>query len=132
LILLDTHALLWWVTEDRRLSTTARREIARSGSVLVSPVSCWEVGTLVRLHRLELDRDVHEWIADVLDRDDVDLVAMSAHAAVDAGLFPDDFPRDPADRMLYATARELVVPFVSRDANVTEYARRAKDVRVVW
>jgi PIN domain nuclease of toxin-antitoxin system len=130
--LLDTHVLLWWVNNDKRLSARARTEIARAERVFVSPVSFWEIATLVRRARLELDREPHVWAADVLAQDRVEDSPLRPVVAVAAGMLPDEFPGDPADRLLYATARDLVVPFVTKDVRLRGFARERRDLKTVW
>lgn len=132
MILLDTHVVLWWANVDPRLSQRAGREIARARSVLVSPVSLWEIATLVRRSRVALDRDPHDWTNDLLDTEAVELAEVSPHAGLGAGLLPDEFSGDPADRILYAQARDLGVPIVTKDGRIRSYARRMREVRTVW
>lgn len=132
MILLDTHALLWWVAGGKMLSAQATRQIARSNAVLVSPVSIWEIATLVRKGRIKLDRDLYEWSRDLMDVGTVALAALSPQAATGAALLGSDFPADPADRLLYSTARELNVPFLSKDVAIQDYARTSRDVKVIW
>ncbi len=131
-VLLDTHVLLWWKGESARLSRNARRAIARELPVLVSPISFWEVATLLRLGRIELDRDLYAWMSDLL-AEDVRLAPLSAEAAADAGTWPaEGFHGDPADRLIYATARDLRVPLVSKDERIRAFAREHGGVTVVW
>lgn len=133
MILFDTHALLWWQAGGQRLSKRASREIARAETVLVSPISCWEVATLLEKGRIALDRDIYTWVADLFAEEHVEVAALSPQAAVGAAeLTRQDFGGDPADRFLYATARELRVPFVSKDESIRRYASKARDVRVIW
>jgi PIN domain nuclease of toxin-antitoxin system len=132
-VLLDTHALLWWVADDRRLSRNAARAIARSADVLASPINFWEVATLVRLGRIALDRDVFAWISDVRASERLSLAPLSANAAATAGFMPGEtFPGDPADRFLCAQARELAVPLVTKDRRLADYARATGELRTVW
>jgi PIN domain nuclease of toxin-antitoxin system len=132
-ILLDTHVLLWWQSGGKRLSARAAREIARAELVLVSPINCWEVAMLLAKDRIALDRDVFMWVSDLLATEGVDSAPLSPTAAVAAGLLSSaGFPGDPADRLLYATARDLNVPLVTKDGAIREYARAAKDVRTIW
>ena len=61
MILLDTHAWIWWVTSDRNLSSRARRAIEADPVRGVSPLSCYEIGRLAERGRIVLDRDVAVW-----------------------------------------------------------------------
>lgn len=132
MILLDTHALLWWQAGGDRLSARAAREIARAEAVLVSPVSCWEMATLLRKGRIRLDRGLHWWMRDLLDGEQVRVAALSPEAGATAGQLDAGFPGDPADRLLWATASDLLVPLVTKDEAIRAFAARAGDVRVVW
>lgn len=133
MILLDTHVLLWWQAGGGRLSPAARRALETAEAVLVSPISCWEVALLVAKGRVALDRDTAVWIHDLLETDRVSIAELSVTAAVAAaGLARGDFPGDPADRFLYATARERDVPFVTKDERLRGHARTHRDLRIIW
>ena len=131
-VLLDTHVLVWWKAGGDRLSARARREMARADTLLVSPLSFWEIGMLATRGRLALDRELHDWIASVLDDADVALAPLSAHAAASAATYEASFSPDPADRLIYATARDALVPLVTKDRLLRDYAERHRDVRVIW
>ena len=88
MILLDTHALLWWRAGGKRLSRAAARAIDRSDSILVSPVSFWEVGVLESKGAIRLDRDPFDWVRDVLRDDRMLTATMSPSAAMFAGRMP--------------------------------------------
>lgn len=131
-MLLDTHALLWWQADGRRLSAAARRAIEGAEAVLVSPVSIWETGMLLTKGRVQLDRDLHAWTQDLYTIGRVVEAPLSSHAAAAAALLGEDFPGDPADRFLYATARSLFAALVTKDERIRDYARAARDVRTIW
>lgn len=132
-MVLDTHVLLWWRAGGERLSRRVTRELARSECLLVSPIVFWEVSILVSKRRIELDRNLFEWIADVLGEDQVELAPLSAQAAGEAGLLPQrGFTGDPADCLIYATAREALLPLATKDRALHDFAQTAKDVRIVW
>ena len=132
-VLLDTHVVLWWQAGGERLSRNAAREIARADGVLVSPVTCWEITVLHARGRVALDRDLYLWVRDLLGQERVEVAPLSPQGAIAAGLLGQSgFHADPADRFLYATASELAVPFVTKDAAIREHARAARDVRTVW
>jgi PIN domain nuclease of toxin-antitoxin system len=133
MILVDTHALLWWQAGSRRLSARASREIARADVVLVSPISCWETAILAAKGRVALDRDVFVWIRDLFDDDRVDVAGLSPQATAGAALLPGEgFRGDPADCLLYATARELAVPLVTKDSAIREHAATTRGLRTIW
>jgi PIN domain nuclease of toxin-antitoxin system len=130
-ILLDTHALIWWVEDGGKLSQRAAAAIVGHGPALVSPISFWEIAVLVERQRLAVDRDLTRWTRDLLDGGNVQLAELTAFAAVAAARLP-DFHGDPADRFIYASARELDVMLVSKDERISAYAQRHGDVEVVW
>jgi PIN domain nuclease of toxin-antitoxin system len=132
-ILLDTHAILWWQAGGERLSAPARRAIASANVILVSPVSCWEIGLLAERGRIVLDRDPSVWVQDFLASERVAVAELTPTAAIAAARLPaGGFPGDPVDAYLYATARERDVPFVTKDERIRGHARAARDVRVIW
>ena len=131
-VLLDTHALLWWQAGGERLSRAAAAAIDAAPAVLISPLTCWEVATLHRLGRIALDREPAVWITDLLTDDRLTVVDLTAEAATWAGLLDEAFPGDPIDRLLYATARDRRVPFVTKDEALRDFATTAGDVKVIW
>ena len=131
-VVADTHAILWWRGDPARLSSAALRALERADPVLLSPISIWEVSTLIRLGRVRLDRDLLDWLAD-LASEGIALADLTPRAAVDAGSWsPEEFPGDPADRLIYATARDLRAPLVSKDEKMHRVAAARGDVRVIW
>lgn len=133
MILLDTHTVLWWQAGGGRLSARASREIAKADSVLISPISCWEIGVLLRKERIELDRELYTWVSDLFAMEGVVSTPLTPQAAVGASMLGQHgFHGDPADRFLYATARELSVPFVTKDDRIHRFAGEAKDVKAIW
>lgn len=133
MILLDTHVILWWQAGGERLSARAARAIASADTVLVSPVSGWEVTMLATKGRISLDRDPYHWVRDLLAEDRVELAPLSAQASVGTALLTQSgFQGDPADGLLYCTARERVVPLVTKDTAIRTHARSAGDLRTIW
>jgi PIN domain nuclease of toxin-antitoxin system len=121
-IVLDTHAWIWWLSAPERLSPAARDTIANATALGVSTLSVWELATLERKGRISLDRDVRDWVRRALSDDRVAAIAPGADVAVAAArLDPQAFPGDPADRFIYATARSLETPLVTRDARLREF-----------
>lgn len=130
-VLLDTHTLLWWRADGGRLSTTASSLLDDAARLLVSPLSFWEVGTLVQKGRVALDRATATWTADVLSHDRVRIADITPQVAVAAAELA-DFHGDPADRVLIATAMGRRVPFVTKDGKIHEYVEEHPGVDVRW
>ena len=126
-ILLDTHALLWWLDGDRRMSRKVRQLIGSGQTtVLVSAASAWEITTKYRLGKLpgaaEVAADV---MACVADQDFTPLDITLSHAQR-AGLLPGPH-RDPFDRMLIAQAQSEDIPLASIETVFDQYG-----VRRIW
>ena len=132
MILIDTHALLWWKTGDRRLSSSAKKAILQARRVWVSPLTFWELAVLTQRSRIKLKTGLFEWIRTVLSDEQLEVAALTPTAAASAGMIGSSFRGDIADRFLYATARELDVPFVTKDDAIRDYARASGDVRTIW
>jgi PIN domain nuclease of toxin-antitoxin system len=128
-IVIDTHVWLWWVAQPDRLSAAARTALDDAERIGVSTLSAWEVAMLVVRGRISLDRPVDAWVRQALARSRVEALPPSAPAAVAAGLLDGDaFPGDPVDRLIYATARALRAPLVTRDRGLRRFDPRA----TVW
>ncbi len=111
MIVLDTHAWIWWVGETGDLSPRAAEAIAGAERVGVCAISCWEVAMLVARKRLALEPGVERWVRSALARPEVAALDLTPAAALRAGgLEGANFPGDPADRFIYATAVDRGVP----------------------
>ena len=114
-LLLDTHAFLWWLDGDRRLSRKVRALIGDEGNVvLVSAVSAWEISTKARLGKLPGAVDVAADIAGSVAAQDFSGLDITILHAQRAGRLPGEH-RDPFDRMLVAQAQLEDLPIVSDD-----------------
>ena len=124
-LLLDTHAILWIAGGDE-LSARSKRALAdavNEGRLLFSAVSAWELGLLTTKLHLSAGRSAAQWIAELFAAipmlEPIPLDFSMAAATAD---LPKPFHKDPADRLLVATARELDVPIVTRDRRILAYA----------
>ena len=127
MIVLDTHAWIWWATSSPRLSKRAREAVRREKELGVCVVSCWEVAMLVEKKRLAFDRDVLPWVRDALSMPRVELLELAPEAAVEAARLR-GFHGDPADRMIAATALALDCAVVTKDRRMRAWA----ELRTVW
>jgi PIN domain nuclease of toxin-antitoxin system len=129
MILLDTHAWIWWVSEPSRLSRRARSALDYAARIAVCPISAWELSTKVRMGKIRLDRDVMVWVKQALDRPRLSVAELSPEIAVRAGgLDRNEFHGDPADRLIVATAIELGIELVTKDRRIRDY----DPVRTLW
>jgi PIN domain nuclease of toxin-antitoxin system len=128
MIVLDTHAWLWWVSKPSSLNRTARSRIDRETRIGVSAISCLEVATLVAKGRISLDRDTLEWLEAALATRKVELIPLTPPIAVKATQLGNDFPGDPADRIIAATSILESAPLVTKDSRI----RDSSAVITVW
>lgn len=125
LIVLDTHAWLWWLTAPERLSGAAREAIDQASSAGVSTLSAWEIAMLVGRGRISLDREVSVWVRQAFADARIEPLAPSPEVAVAAGLLDaKGFPGDPVDRLIYATARSLGATLITRDRAIRMFDPR--------
>lgn len=119
-LLLDTHALLWWLLDDPELPASARRSVERAGEVRVSAASIWEVAIKQRLGKLpELALAVAELPGLIRDCGFVPLPVDERHAAAVAAL--PLHHRDPFDHLLIAQAQIEQLAIVTRDPQFGAY-----------
>jgi PIN domain nuclease of toxin-antitoxin system len=121
-LLLDTHVILWWQTDDRRLGAEARRAIATADLVWVSAASGWEASIKAALGRLRLDEPFPLLVR---TNDFTELPVTLAHTARLAAL-PPHHP-DPFDRLLVAQAMEEGATLITHDRAFEPYG-----VAVLW
>lgn len=115
-LLLDTHALLWWWTDDARLSAAARSAIAdEANEVYVSAASAWEVATKHRLGKLTEVPQAAPRFAELVAADGFASLPIAQHHALKAGAYPHEH-RDPFDRMLAAQSAIEGMTLVTCDA----------------
>jgi PIN domain nuclease of toxin-antitoxin system len=126
-LLLDTHALLWWLLDDAQLSAPARAAIAEPGNrIWVSAASGWEVATKHRIGKLPEAAEIAERFTYYLRRARFLELPISIEHSLKAGALPGPH-RDPFDRMLIAQHFVTRYPVVTRDAVFRDYG-----VAIVW
>ena len=131
-LLLDTHALLWWLADDRKLSSPAREAMADAErTVLVSAASLWEVATKHRLGKLgEADAFLSDPIGIIAAEGFEPLPITLSHALLSGGL--DTEHRDPFDRMLMAQSFLDGLMLVSNEERFDRVTHRGQAVRRLW
>lgn len=126
-LLLDTHALLWWLSDNPQLTKPATRAIANTrNTVIVSAASAWEIATRVRLGKLPTAVDLVADFVAQMEQEGFQLLAVSVEHAIRGGMLPGPH-KDPFDRMLIAQAQAEHLPIVSNETAFDAYG-----VRRVW
>ncbi len=131
MIVLDTHAWVWWVSGSKLLSAMARATIDRhmaERTVRVSSISVWEVAQLVERGRLELTMETDHWVARSESLRFLEFVPVDNRIALQSTSLPGSFHADPADRLIVATALALGATLVTKDKRLRAY----RHVSTVW
>ena len=127
-LLLDTHVALWLDSGDERLRASTRALIdgcwQSGGAIFLSAVTAWEIALLVDTRRIDLDIPVEAWIRRFLERPGIEAVLLGHQAASRSYQFHHLEHRDPADRLLIATAIELACPLVTYDERIARFGAR--------
>jgi PIN domain nuclease of toxin-antitoxin system len=127
-LLLDTHITLWLDSGDDRLHSSTRNLIdgcwQNGGTIFLSAVTAWEIALLLDTGRIELDLPVDAWIVRFLQRPGVEPAPLGHHPASRSYQIHHFEHRDPADRLLIATAIDLACPLVSYDERILRFANR--------
>ncbi|MGD0414395.1 MAG: type II toxin-antitoxin system VapC family toxin [Terriglobales bacterium] len=129
MILLDTHVVAWAANDSKQLSreaASAIRRARRSGGLAVSGITVWELALLVSSGKLQVYGSVETSLRLLLEG--VTILPITPEIAALTTQFPDDYPRDPSDRLIGATARADGMTLVTRNERI----RRSPLIRTVW
>jgi len=130
-IVLDTHAWIWFVNDPRQLSKRARKAIAEAmptRSIYISSISAWEVALLAATGRVELTIDAQDWIAKSEALPFFNFVPVDNAIFLRSVFLPGPLHADPADRVIIATAVMKGFPVITKDEKIRKYSR----VKSIW
>ncbi len=126
-LLLDTCTLVF-LSEEAPLAQPAvdamHAASEGAGTTYISPISAWEIGMLTSRGRLQMLIRPERWFANLFDVPGVRLAALSPDLLIASSYLPGRPPKDPTDRILAATARELGATLVTRDRALLDYGRQ--------
>ena len=131
MIVLDTHAWAWFVSNPELLSKKAKKTIERAvvdNNVFISSISAWEVALLTSKKRLLLSMEVADWIKKSEMLPFVNFIPVDNSIAVKSVNLPQPFHSDPADRIIIATAISLGASLITKDERILKYPH----VKTIW
>ncbi len=126
-LLLDTHVWIWFMLANAELAVTGRQAINRaadSGQLRIAAISLWEAALLASRGRVTLGRPLAQWLAEAVSAPGLSIEPLLPQIAVEAYSLPQEFHRDPADRLIVATARVANATLMTRDRRILDYAGR--------
>ena len=123
MIVLDTHVWFWWVQGPPELTDDLAAIIAshESSGLIVSAISLLEVSRASALGGMQLPLGVEEWLHVASSYPGIRIAQLEPSIVVAAYSLPGDFHKDPADRLIVATARVLNCPLLTRDSRILSY-----------
>jgi len=131
MIVLDTHAWVWFVSSPELLSRAAKKAVDAAKDqkrIFISSISAWEVALLVAKKRLKLTLDVTDWIASSEKLPFFQFIPVDNSVAVKSVNLPQPLHNDPADRIIIATANRIGAPVVTKDKKLLDYPH----VKTIW
>jgi PIN domain nuclease of toxin-antitoxin system len=131
MIVLDTHALIWWADSGSRLSRKARQVARLQGrrrELVASAISLFEIVALERRGRIEFRTSATEWLTDVRALPELGIQPVTAEIAERAGGLGEVFSGDPADRIIAATALVLGAALITHDPKLLG----VPNLRTIW
>jgi len=131
MIVLDTHAWVWFISNPELLSERAKRHVdaaVEEKAVMISSISVWEVALLIAKKRLILTLELNDWVAKSEMLPFFKFIPVDNSVAIKSVNLPQPLHSDPADRIIIATAISLGAPMVTKDEKILNYSQ----VQTIW
>ena len=130
MLLMDTHVWFWSLTEPENLSKAALDIIQRTETDLrsIASISIWEFAMMVARRRIEIKMTPEQWLDYAIHKTGLRVFDLTPKVAVESCELPGDFHRDPADRIIVATARINGATLVTKDKKILGYPY----VKSIW
>jgi PIN domain nuclease of toxin-antitoxin system len=129
-ILLDTHAWFWAINEPERLSQKALKVITatKPSQRGLASISIWEFAMMVTKEKVQIGTALDQWLEQAVSNTGIAVFPLSPQIAVESCTLPGKFHKDPADRLITATARVHGLTLVTKDTKILDY----KHVNTIW
>ncbi|NLA74788.1 MAG: type II toxin-antitoxin system VapC family toxin [Deltaproteobacteria bacterium] len=131
MIVLDTHAWIWWISNPEKLSSPAKKAInkaVKGKNIYISSISAWEAALLHINKRLELSIDFDEWLAKTEKLPFLSFIPIDNRIVIKSVSLSEPLHRDPADRIIISTAITLGAALVTKDDKIINYPH----VETIW
>jgi PIN domain nuclease of toxin-antitoxin system len=130
MLLMDTHAWFWSLTEPENLSKEALDLIRRTETDerTIASISIWEFAMMVSRGRIEISMTAEQWLEHAIHKTGLRVLELTPKVAVESCELPGDFHGDPADRIIVATARVNGATLVTKDQKILNYPH----VKSIW
>lgn len=131
MILLDTHTLLWWIENPKKLSAKAVKKIEdekKAGEILISSITIWEICMLIKKGKIGLTMDVDSWVKQLEGASYLRFIPVDNKIAAASVDLVGVMHGDPADRMIVATALQFGAKLITSDQKILQYPH----VQTVW
>jgi len=126
-VLLDTHILVWWLTDPSKVSkeqSVLLNQLERDGRpAAISAITMWEAAMLVHRGRIEVTSSLDSWIGELETHPLLDILPITARIAAESVRLDDTFPKDPADRLIVATARCHGLTLITADQHIRNWGK---------
>ena len=130
MILLDTHVWWWALNEPKKLSNKAYKFIKNnpSNQRSIASISMWEFAMLVSTGKVEIRIPPDQWLEQAVNKTGIEVFELSPKVAAESCNLPGDFHKDPADRIIVATARINNISLITKDKKIIDYPY----VNTIW
>lgn len=127
-LLLDTHIFLWYVLQDKKLTrlteSIAIEKAIQNSCAYISLISIWEIAMLVQKKRLKINSDPRTWVMTAIKKSKILVSDLTINALIGSTELMDLRSKDPADRIILATALENNMKLVTKDKHIVTYCKK--------
>ena len=130
MILLDTHVWWWALNEPKKLSRKALKAIRKNppGQRAIASISMWEFAMMVSVGKVEIRIPLDQWLDQAVNNTGLEVFDLNPRIAAESCSLPGEFHKDPADRIIVATARINGMALITKDKKIIDYP----DVATIW